>query len=332
MSRFLELLRDSPVLPAPMCGFSDRAARAIAREHGAHLVYTQMVSAEGLVRDDRKTWRLTDIEGEAPPVAVQIFGARPESAAEAARIVEGRGAAVVDFNIGCPARKVVDNEGGSALLRQPERVARIVRAVVAAVSIPFTVKMRWDWDETGRAALEIARICEAEGAAGVCLHARTRAAQYQGRADWARIGELKAALRVPVIGNGDIRTDADALAMMRQTGCDAVMIGRGILGAPWLIGACLRAIQRGEALGVDGRPATVEERLAIMRRHAQEMVRRRGDEARALREFRKIAAAYLRSLPHSRAMRNELMRVETLEELDKVLETGGFREREMNRG
>lgn len=316
--RFREMLRVSPVLPAPMCGISDRATREIAREHGAGLVYTQMLSIEGLRRGDKKTFRLLDIEGERPPVAVQIFGASPEAAAEAARIVQDRGAAVVDFNMGCPARKVVGNDGGAALLRKPQLAARIVRAAASAISVPFTVKMRWDWDEAGGAALEVARICEAEGAAGVCLHARTPQARFGGQAVWERIAEMKAALSIPVIGNGDIWSAADALAMIEQTGCEAVMIGRGLLGAPWLLRACLKAIERGQAPAGEGPPG-LGQRLETMSRHARLMVRHKENEARGLREFRKHAVAYLRGLPNSRPLKTRLMRVEALEEFERVV-------------
>ena len=257
---FREMLRRQPVLAAPMCGISDYAYRAICRRMGAELTYTQMVSAVGLSRNDAKTVKILDLEPGEPMVAMQVFGGEPEGMAEAGRMLQDLGAVVVDINMGCPARKITTGLAGSALLRDLARVGRIFRAMRAAVSVPLTVKMRWDWDEDRGAALEAARMAEAEGLDGICLHARTREQGYSGQADWDLIGRVReAAGSLPVIGNGDIRQPSDALAMMRASGCDAVMIGRGVIGDPWLLAECLDAVRRGgglrSALGtVLGRP------------------------------------------------------------------------------
>lgn len=233
---------NSRVVPAPMCNISDRAYRGLTREFGAHLATTQMVAAEGLIRRDENTWRILDIQHEEPPVCVQLLGSDPASLAEAARIVEGEGAAIVDLNMGCPARKVTGNACGSALMKEPNRVAEIVRAVSRAIKVPFTVKMRAGYSEGEFSALGLARICQDEGAQAIALHARTREQGYKGRADWNLIAELKAQLSIPVLGNGDVTSPADAVRMVRETGCDGVMIGRGIIGNPWLLRACEKAL------------------------------------------------------------------------------------------
>lgn len=314
---FRDILRQSPASPAPMCGITDRGTRETMRHFGANLVYTHMVSMEGLVRRDRKTMALLDIANEAPPVVVQFFGSRPETAAEAARILEQHGVGVVDLNLGCPARKVVGSNCGSALLKSPLLVGQIVRAVVKAISVPFTVKMRWDVDSDEGAALEVARICEAEGAQAVALHARTRAERYKGRADWSRIAQMKAALSIPVIGNGDIRSPEDAREMVRQSGCDAVMIGRGIIGNPWLVKRCADALDNPNQ-PIEPWTPSLEDRLEAMRYHAARMVEWKG-ERYGLIEFRKHAVAYLKGLPNANEVKNAMMHVASLTEMDDLL-------------
>ena len=316
MNEFAKLIENSPALPAPMCGISCRATRQIAREHGAGLVYTQMASIEALIRNDDKTLRLIDVAGEQAPVVVQVFGSRPEAMGEAVRMIEDMGAAAVDFNMGCPARKVTENRSGAALLNEPDLVRRMVASAVSALTIPFTVKTRWNWDDEGSAAPEIARICQEEGAQAVCLHARTRSAKFSGQADWSRIAELKSTLSIPVIGNGDITSGADALAMREATGCDAVMAGRALIGAPWVLSDCLRALSDGQP--PESSNPTGPQRLEIMRRHARYMAERIGEE-RGLKEFRKHAVAYLKGIPGARAIRTEMMKIHTLDELDQVL-------------
>ena len=315
---FPELLKKSPVLPAPMCGITDHGTRETLRHFGAGMVYTEMVSMEGLVRRDRKSCSILKFDDEEPPVVVQFYGSRPETASEAAKILQDQGASVIDLNLGCPARKVIGNNCGSALLKDPPLVGRIVHAAVNALSIPFTVKMRWDWDQQSGAAIEVAKICESEGAQAVALHARTKAEAYGGKADWSRIAQLKEHVRIPVIGNGDVRTVEDARQMVRQTGCDGIMIGRGIIGNPWLIERCTRALQHPEEEIEDWSP-TLEERLDAMRYHAQQMVQWHG-ERHGLIEFRKHAVAYLKGLPNANTVKNAMMHVESLTQMDEVLE------------
>jgi nifR3 family TIM-barrel protein len=249
--------------------------------------------------------------------------------ARAAEIVQALGAAVIDVNMGCPARKIVSSRSGAALLRDPDRARRVLRAMRRVARVPLTVKARWDWDDgqAGRgSALEILRAAEEEGVDGFCLHARTREQGYAGTANWERIAEARrAAPEMPLVGNGDVRAPADALEMLRRSGCDAVMIGRAVIGDPWLLGAALRAI-RGDRL--DSAPCARSdsasyapswpERRATMLRHARMMADRRGE--RAVVAFRKHAAAYLRGLPGAKRLRAEIMRVQTLEGLARALD------------
>ncbi len=228
-----------------MCGVSDRPWRILAREQGCALTFTQMASAEALIHGDRKTWEILDIEGEEAegPVAIQLFGHVPEILAEAARLLEEAGAAVVDVNMGCPARKVVASRGGSALMREPDLVREILRVLRKAVRGPLTIKIRGGWDRYGDEAFVVGRIAEEEGVDAITIHARTREQAFKGRADWSIIRALKERLRIPVIGNGDINEPDDALRMVEETGCDAVMIGRGILGNPWLLGGIVARLR-----------------------------------------------------------------------------------------
>ena len=335
----------SRIVPAPLCNVSDRPFRDLVRAMGGDLVYTQMITAEGLVRNDSKTWRLLDTVGEAPPVCVQLVGAVPDSLAGAARLIEESGAVIVDLNLGCPAHKITGNECGSALMRDPGLVLRIVKAIRRAVRIPFTVKMRAGWGGGEFTAIELARMCEAEGVDAVALHARTREQGYRGHADWTLIARLKQAMGIPVIGNGDVTSPADAVRMLRETGCDAVMIGRGLMGNPWLMRACTRAagdylagIIRDESevpgdawvLTDDGgthvpvrvpyymKEVTLDERLDLVLTHTRLMVSSKG-ERRGVLEMRKHSQNYTRGIRGCKLLRERLMKIEHYDDIERLI-------------
>jgi tRNA-dihydrouridine synthase B len=227
-----------PLFLAPMAGVTDDIYRSIAASYGAGLVTTEMVSVAGLVRGQRETLRLcTQTSPLDVPLSVQIFGADPYLAAEAARRLEDGGLAILDINAGCPVKKVARQGAGAALLNDPDRLALLVEKVKRAVRIPVTVKIRSGWESAGQAIIELARRLESAGADAIAVHGRTAVQGFRGRADWAQIGKIKAAVGIPVIGNGDVTHPASANEMIRQTGCDGVMIGRAAMGNPWLLSA-----------------------------------------------------------------------------------------------
>lgn len=302
-----------------MCGLSDFSWRSICRRMGASLTYTQMVSSVGMVHGDAKTLTVLDMptpDDDEPNPAIQVFGADPETLAESVRVLADLDPPLIDLNMGCPARKVTAGGSGAALLCDLHLVVRILRAMRRATQIPLTVKMRWGWDADDDAALQAARIAQEEGFDAVCLHARTRAQGYSGEAQWEMIGRIKEAVTIPIIGNGDIRRPVDALEMMRVSGCDAVMIGRALIGDPWLMTDALEAVRTGHAPEVRRMPDW-SERRAMMLHHAELMGRRHGE--RGLIRFRKHAVTYLRGLPGARHVRERLMRVRALDELSEAL-------------
>lgn len=300
-----------------MCGISDFAFRTMCRRHAGSFAYTQMVAARGISTGDPKTLDILDLQGGEPLLGMQLFGSDPGELAVSATKLEALGATSVDLNMGCPARKVTAGQGGSALLRTPELAREIFRAMRAALSVPFTVKMRWDFDDDLGSALHIAQMAEEEGVDGLCLHARTRGEGYSGEADWSRIRRLKQSVSIPVIGNGDVRSPADAVEMMRATGCDAVMIGRAAIGDPWLLGQALAAVAEGSASPERTMPSW-EERRRGMLRHARLMTESKGMRS-GIVQFRKHAAAYIRGVHGARAMRPRLMQVSDLDALAEVL-------------
>ena len=305
---------ESVVLAAPMAGVTDKAFRILAKEAGCGLVCTEMVSDQALLYGNPKTLKLVDLSGELPPVCVQIFGSQPGYMARAAKIAEELGAAVIDINMGCPTPKIVKNGEGAALMRDPKKAARIVKEVAGAVSVPVTVKMRKGWDEGSVNAVEVALRAEEAGARAITVHGRTRAQFYSGRADWRIIAEVKKAVRVPVIGNGDIWQPQDALAMMVQTGCDGVMIGRATLGNPWIFSRTVHYLKTGEILP----EPSLEERVFTALRHAGLLAEVKGEKTAVL-EMRKHASWYIKGVRGAAALREKIVRVNSINELRDLL-------------
>jgi nifR3 family TIM-barrel protein len=275
------------VVLAPLAGITNLPFRVLCRREGAALAFTEMVSVNGLVREGAKTLALLKSTPEDRPLGIQLFGDTPESLAEAARMIEGYGD-LLDINMGCPVRKVVGTGAGSALLKEPARIAAIIRAVRGVTGLPLTVKIRSGWqcgDDTYR---EIGRIAEAEGCDAITLHPRSRSQMFSGQAAWDQLGELKESVSIPVIGSGDLFTAGDCLRMLRETGCDGVMIARGALGAPWIFRQVAELAERGTCT-----PVTNLQRVEAMRLHLELFCREAG-EAVAVREMKKHVGWYAR--------------------------------------
>lgn len=304
------------LLLAPMAGVSDEAFRTLCREQGADLTYTEMVSAKGLSYANEKTRHLLHLAEGEDQVAVQLFGHEPDVMADQARWVEqemGETLAYLDINMGCPARKIVSKGDGSALMKTPDLAAAIVRAVSAAVEHPVTVKFRRGWAEGDETCVEFARRMEDAGAAAVTVHGRYALQLYRGRADWDAIARVKAAVSIPVVGNGDVKSGADAVSLVERTGCVAVMIARAAEGNPWVFAQCKAALA-GE---LEPAKPSVEERIAMARRHARLLAEREG---RNIVRMRKHAMWYMTGLPGAAAARAKINACVSVEDFDRVFD------------
>lgn len=289
---------ENPLVLAPMAGVCDMPYRLLCKEMGCALVYTEMISAMGLKYSDRDTLKILEIgEGEWP-VAAQVFGSDPDVVAYAAGVMERRGAAIVDINMGCPVPKIVKSGEGSALMRRPGVAADIVRRVKQSVGVPVTVKIRKGWDEHLENAVEVALACEEAGADAIAVHGRTRDQGYSGEADWGVIARVAAAVKVPVIGNGDVVKPSDALGLLERTRCSGVMIGRAAMGNPWIFKRALCYMTTGE----EPPEPSAAERLQVALRHLDMAVEFKGEKV-ASREMRKHLAWYIRGLRGSSRMR-----------------------------
>ena len=304
-----------PIFLAPMAGVTDRSFRLLVREQGCPLCFGEMVSAKAVCYRNEKTLLMLKTTSEDRPFALQLFGSEPETVAEAAKYVEATGFAdIIDFNMGCPVPKIVNNGEGSALMKQPHLAGEILLALCRAVKLPVTVKIRKGFDEAHINAVEIARIAENAGVAAIAVHGRTREQYYAGAADWDIIAAVKDAVKIPVIGNGDIRTAKDMREIFARTKCDGVMIGRAAQGNPWLFGELAVAFC-GDSLP----PApTAAERAELMLKHLRLLVADKGEYI-GLREMRKHAAWYTKGQTGSTKLRDKINRAATLEEFTALI-------------
>jgi nifR3 family TIM-barrel protein len=311
-----DLVIENQVCLAPMAGISNSAFRRIAKEMGCGLVFAEMVSDKAIVFENEKTRKMLYVTDEERPIAQQIFGSGKESFVSAAKIIyEEMNPDIIDINMGCPVPKVaLRAQAGSALLKNPEKIYDIVSSVVNAVPCPVTVKIRSGWDANNINAIEIARICEKAGASAITVHPRTRSQGYSGKADWSIIKAVKQAVSIPVIGNGDIREAKDAKRMLDETGCDAVMIGRGVLGNPWLIKETVNYLN-GERVELE---INYKDKVLMALKHLENLKENKSDK-QAILEMRGHIAWYLRGMPRSNEVKELIYKTSTSEEITNIL-------------
>ncbi len=314
---------DNPFLSAPLAGVTDSAMRRINRDFGSSMVFSEMISGKGLIYNNKGTEELLSFAAEEEPIAYQIFGCDPEIMGKTAAILSERKNKIIDINMGCPVPKVVKNGEGSAMLRDPKTVYEVVKSVVENANKPVSVKIRLGWDDDSKNYIEIAKTIEKAGASAITVHGRTRAQYYSGKADWQAIKEVREAVKIDVIGNGDIFCGEDAMAMMEKTGCQLVMIGRGMLGNPWIFQDCNR-LYKGD---IYNKNIAFSEKADTIKKHLQLLVEIKGEE-RGVKEMRKHIAWYTKGMANSSFFRNQLNQIASFEEaLEKIDEFAYFIER-----
>jgi tRNA-dihydrouridine synthase B len=305
---------ENPFVLAPMAGVTDLPFRKLCKEQGAGLICTEMVSAKAISFHNKNTESLMEIDPLEHPVSLQLFGNEPELMAEVAKSIEERPFDILDINMGCPVPKVVNNGEGSALLKDPELIGRIIKVVSGAVKKPVTAKMRIGFEGYPVDPVEIAKIMEDSGAAAIAVHGRTRQQYYAGQADWETIRKIKEAVSIPVIGNGDVDSPEKAEALLKETGCDAVMIGRGVRGNPWIFRELNHYFLTGEKLS----PPSIQEVREMILRHARMQIEKKG-EFTGIREMRKHVAWYTAGMRHSAGLRRESNLIADYQELEALL-------------
>lgn len=305
---------ENNLILAPMAGVTDLPFRLLCKEQGAGLICTEMISAKAIYFKNKNTETLMEIDERERPVSLQLFGSDPDLMAEIARQIEPRNFDILDINMGCPVPKVVNNGEGSALMKNPKLVHEIVSKVSKAIEKPLTVKIRKGFTEDCVNAVEIAKIAEDAGAAAIAVHGRTREQYYAGNADWDIIRQVKEAVSIPVIGNGDVDSPKKAEALVRETGCDGIMIGRAVQGNPWLFSQILHYQKTGELLPKPG----MEEVKEMILRHAKMQLEYKGNYT-GMREMRKHVAWYTTGMPHSAAVRRMVNEVESYEQLEELV-------------